>query len=195
MKRSSPGIGCILFFCLLGLLGCIGAVLMLRWMNQPGNTARAAAIAATWIKPDEELVDTDDPRGVVTRNKSNGDITITGGRIEDVPKWVPIYPGTRIESPFTITTYAQKPDRDSITDGRFELIGRKAAKNDVYEYYKTELARQGFEVENAPPPYLVLGTSEGPRKYLLVWVQRRGIHLEYTEWFEKGAGGSGAAKE
>ena len=194
-RTSRWGLGCILYFCVLGLLGCIGAVLLIRWMNQPGNTARAAAIIASWSEPDEEIVDMDDPRGVVIRNRSNGDITITGSRIEDIPKWIPILPGTRIARPFSIICNAQKPDRDSYIDGRFELTGGSTAKNAVYEYYKTELVRQGFEVENDPPPYLEIGTPEGLRKYLLVRVRGRKILLEYTEWLKMGAEGSGVAKE
>src|SRR5262245_45940184 len=131
-RTSRSGPGCILFFCVLGLLGCIGAGLLIRWVHQPGNTVRAAAITGAWIEPDEELVDKDDPRGVVTRNRSNGDITITGARTEDIPKWVPILPGTRIASPFSITRHAQKPDRDSYIDGKFDLTGGSTAKNAVY---------------------------------------------------------------
>lgn len=182
-RQSSSGFGCLLSFCLLGLLGCVGAVLLIRWITRPGNTPRAAAIVYTWIKPGEELLDKDDPRGVVSRNTSNGDITIVGARIDTVPKWVPIFPRTQIESHFSITRQAQSPGRASFVDGKIELTGEGATGHFIYDFYKKELARQGFEIESMPPPYLSASTSEAPSRFLLVSLRERSISLEYTEWF------------
>ena len=178
-QKRSPmfwvAIGCGVIV-LLGLLamGTCGWFVKKKVAQFEANPALAAAELAVRANPDMEVVESDTDKGTITvRNKKTGEVvtwnaadiesgkwsvetdegtaTFGGGGPQDLPAWVPVYPGGSVTGNFDTTSAEGRTVAFTMT-----TPDTVAA---VLEFYESQLQSAGLTVQKST--FDQAGTSGG----------------------------------
>lgn len=85
----------------------------------------------------------DAEKGEMTITGKDGEkVTIGGGLPKDMPKDIPVYPGSEVKG--SLSGFSNKED----SSGVYLTLATKDSFDKVVAYYKAELPKQGWTVEN-----------------------------------------------
>ncbi len=171
-----------------------------EWRDNPGV---AAAKMITALNPDAEVVRVDEDRGVVViREKTSGktvtmnfeDIkqgrltfsdsegaSVTVGKGADLPSWVPLYPGAKLETSLAATNTSEG------SGGTFIFTSSDSPAT-VIARYRSTLEDAGFTVEDhnsSDSGGILTGKDEGNSRTITATVSSSGNQTTVTVLYKE----------